>query len=147
MVVPTTYPALHDPEAYPDPDSFDPQRWITGDAEEQHKNWLVFGTGPHVCIGQTYATLHLMAMLGKASLKLAWRHEVTEKSEEINIFATIFPKVSDAVVGDGPVADGRRTTACWRLRRGREGVEDGRDQWSHSASRVERRRPRLWPFS
>jgi sterol 22-desaturase len=47
-----------------------------------------------------------MAMLGKASLKLDWRHEVTEKSEEINIFATIFPKVSDPVVGDELVADG-----------------------------------------
>jgi Cytochrome P450 len=120
MVVPTTYPALHDPEAYPDPDSFDPQRWITGDAEEQHKNWLVFGTGPHVCIGQTYATLHLMAMLCKASLKLDWRHEVTDKSEEISIFATIFPKVSCSDDG-AAVANRGRTTACWRLRRGREG--------------------------
>jgi C-22 sterol desaturase len=94
MVVPTTYPSLHDPEAYPEPDSFDPERWITGDAEKQIKNWLVFGTGPHICIGQTYATLHLMAMVGKASLKLDWRHQATPLSEEISIFATIFPKVS-----------------------------------------------------
>jgi hypothetical protein len=34
-------------------------------------------------------------MLGKASLKLDWRHQVTAKSEEISIFATIFPMVSD----------------------------------------------------
>jgi C-22 sterol desaturase len=94
MVVPTTYPALHDPEAYPDPDTFNPDRWITGTAEEQVKNWLVFGTGPHYCLGQTYAQLNLMAMIGKAALHLNWKHHVTDKSEIIKVFATIFPQVS-----------------------------------------------------
>jgi C-22 sterol desaturase len=93
MIVPTTYPALHDPEAYPNPDSFEPDRWITGDAEKQVKNWLVFGTGPHYCLGQVYAQLNLMAMIGKASLLLDWEHEITPLSEEIKVFATIFPKV------------------------------------------------------
>ncbi|KAK4990954.1 RNA polymerase C-22 sterol desaturase [Elasticomyces elasticus] len=92
MVIPTTYPALHDPEAYPNPDSFDPERWITGTAENQTKNWLVFGTGPHYCLGQTYATLNLMAMVGKASVLLDWEHHVTELSEKIKVFATIFPQ-------------------------------------------------------
>lgn len=91
MVIPTTYPALHDPEAYPNPDSFEPDRWITGDAEKQVKNWLVFGTGPHYCLGQTYAQLNLMAMIGKASILLDWRHEITDLSEKIKVFATIFP--------------------------------------------------------
>jgi len=91
MVIPTTYPALHDPEAYPNPDSFEPDRWITGDAEKQTKNWLVFGTGPHYCLGQTYATMLLVAMIGKASMVLDWKHQITPKSEEIKVFATIFP--------------------------------------------------------
>lgn len=94
MVIPTTYMALHDPEAYPNPDAFEPERWISGDAEKQVKNWLVFGTGPHYCLGQTYAQLNLMLMIGKASMMLDWKHEVTEKSEEIQVFATIFPMVS-----------------------------------------------------
>jgi sterol 22-desaturase len=94
MVVPTTYPALHDPEAYPDPDTFNPDRWITGTAEQQVKNWLVFGTGPHYCLGQTYAQLNLMAMIGKAALHLDWAHHVTDQSEIIKVFATIFPQVS-----------------------------------------------------
>jgi len=92
MVIPTTYPALHDPEAYPNPDSFEPDRWITGDAEKQVKNWLVFGTGPHYCLGQTYAQLNLQAMIGKASMMLDWKHDITPLSEEIKVFATIFPK-------------------------------------------------------
>lgn len=93
MVVPSVWPALHDPAVYPEPDSFNPDRWITGDAENAVKNWLVFGTGPHYCLGQTYAQLNLMAMIGKASMMLDWEHHVTPRSEDIKVFATIFPKV------------------------------------------------------
>lgn len=94
MVIPSVWPALHDPEVYPEPELFDPDRWITGDAEKASKNWLVFGTGPHYCLGQTYAQLNLMAMIGKASLHLDWVHHVTPLSEHIKVFATIFPQVS-----------------------------------------------------
>lgn len=97
MVIPSVWPATHDPEAYPDPDSFDPERWITGDAEKQTKNWLVFGTGPHHCLGQQYAQLNLQGMIGKASMLLDWEHYPTDKSEEIQVFATIFPKVSPSL--------------------------------------------------
>jgi sterol 22-desaturase len=94
MVIPSVWPALHDPEAYPEPESFNPDRWITGDAEKAAKNWLVFGTGPHYCLGQTYAQLNLMAMIGKASMQLNWEHHITPLSEKIKVFATIFPQVS-----------------------------------------------------
>jgi C-22 sterol desaturase len=94
MVIPSVWPATHDPEAYPNPDTFDPERWITGDAEKQVKNWLVFGTGPHYCLGQTYAQLNLIGMIGKASMLLDWVHHPTEISEDIEVFATIFPQVS-----------------------------------------------------
>lgn len=93
MVVPTTWLALHDKEAYPDPDSFVPERWISGDADKQTKNWLVFGVGPHVCLGQVYAQNNLMLMIGKASMLTDWKHTITPKSEEIKVFATIFPMV------------------------------------------------------
>lgn len=92
MIIPSCWPALHDPEVYPNPDSYDPERWISGDAESKSKNWLVFGTGPHYCLGQTYAQLNLIGMIGKASLCLDWSHKPTEKSEDIEVFATIFPQ-------------------------------------------------------
>jgi len=95
MVIPTTYMALRDPEVYDRPDEFDPERYYTGDAEVKGaKNYLVFGTGPHYCLGQQYAQLNLALMLGKASLLLDWKHHPTPKSEEIKVFATIFPMVS-----------------------------------------------------
>ena len=93
MIIPSCWPALHDPEAYPDPHTFDPDRWISGDAEAQNKNWLVFGTGPHYCLGQTYAQLNLIGMIGKASLAMDWVHKATDQSEDIEVFATIFPEV------------------------------------------------------
>ena len=93
MVIPSVYPALHDPEAYPNPDSFDPERWISGTAEQQTKNWLVFGTGTHHCLGQTYALTNLIGMIGKASMFLDWSHKITPISEDIKVFATIFPMV------------------------------------------------------
>ncbi|KAI1934126.1 RNA polymerase C-22 sterol desaturase [Ophidiomyces ophidiicola] len=92
MIVPSVWPATHDPDAYTDPETFDPDRWITGDAEKASKNWLVFGTGAHYCLGQTYAQLNLMAMVGKASILMDWEHHATPISEDIKVFATIFPR-------------------------------------------------------
>ena len=92
MIIPSTWLSLHDPEAYPEPNTYQPDRWLTGTAEGQGKNWLVFGTGPHYCIGQNYAILNLMLLLHKAAAELEWHHNVTAESEDIVVFATIFPK-------------------------------------------------------
>jgi C-22 sterol desaturase len=95
MIIPTTYPSLRDPEIYENPDYYDPDRYVTGDAEEKGaKNFLVFGTGPHYCLGQVYAQNNLALMIGKASMFLDWVHHPTPRSEEIKVFATIFPMVS-----------------------------------------------------
>ena len=94
MIIPSCYPALHNPDVYPDPDVFDPDRWITGDAASKTKNWLVFGAGPHECLAKRYVPLTMAAMIGKAALELDWEHHATELSEEIRVFATLFPMVS-----------------------------------------------------
>ncbi|KAK4214424.1 cytochrome P450 [Rhypophila decipiens] len=91
MIIPSCYPALHDPEVYPNPDMFDPDRWITGDAESKTKNWLVFGAGPHDCLARRYVPLTLAGMIGKASLELDWVHHPTPESDKIRVFATLFP--------------------------------------------------------
>lgn len=93
MVIPTTFLALRDPDVYTNPDVFDPERYYTGDAETKGaKNFLVFGTGPHYCLGQQFAQLNLALLIGMASLLLEWEHHATPLSEEIKVFATIFPK-------------------------------------------------------
>lgn len=37
IILPSYYTALHDAEAYPDPESFDPDRWIIGNASSKTK--------------------------------------------------------------------------------------------------------------
>lgn len=66
MLIPSTWLSLHDKEAYGShggPDVWAPERWTEGNAEEHGKNWLVFGTGPHYCLGQTYAINNLQVCL------------------------------------------------------------------------------------
>lgn len=93
MVIPTLYPALHDPEVYENPDEFIPERWVEGGAASQaKKNWLVFGTGPHVCLGQQYVMLLFTGLIGKAVLHHEIIHKQTPLSEKIKVFATIFPQ-------------------------------------------------------
>ncbi|KAH8887221.1 cytochrome P450 61 [Thozetella sp. PMI_491] len=93
IVVPTTYMALRDPDVYENPEEFNPERYYSGDAEVRGiKNFLVFGTGPHVCLGQHYVQLNLVLFVGKASLLLDWKHSPTPLSEQLKIFSTIFPK-------------------------------------------------------
>ncbi|KEY70879.1 hypothetical protein S7711_00725, partial [Stachybotrys chartarum IBT 7711] len=94
MVCPSTYLALRDPDVYDKPDEFDPERYYSGDAEEKGaKNYLVFGLGTHYCLGQLYAQHNLALMIGKASMMLEWAHHPTPQSEEIQVFACIFPEV------------------------------------------------------
>lgn len=93
MVIPTLYPALHDPEVYENPEEFIPERWTEGSvASKATANWLVFGTGPHVCLGQNYVFMGLVSLFGRAALNYDWEHTVTPLSEEIRVFATIFPQ-------------------------------------------------------
>ena len=93
MLIPTLYPALHDPEVYENPDEFIPERWVEGSPANQAKrNWLVFGSGPHVCLGQTYVMMTFTALIGKFAMYTDFEHKVTPLSEKIKVFATIFPK-------------------------------------------------------
>ncbi|CAH2356071.1 cytochrome P450 61 [[Candida] railenensis] len=92
MIIPTLYPALHDPEVYPDPDTFKPERWENATTDMNNRNWLVFGTGPHVCLGKNYVMMLFTGMLGKFVMNSDLVHHITPLSEEIKVFATIFPK-------------------------------------------------------
>ncbi|GMM53067.1 C-22 sterol desaturase [Starmerella bacillaris] len=93
MVIPTLHPALHDPEVYDNPEEFIPERWVAGSkARKALNNWLVFGSGPHICLGQKYVMLHLTALMGKACMLYDWKHTITPTSEVIRVFATIFPE-------------------------------------------------------
>jgi sterol 22-desaturase len=85
MVIPSIYPSLHDPEVFPDPDRFYPERWMDEKslANANPKNYLVFGAGPHRCIGEQYAVSNTALVLANAAVLMNWEHAVTPLSEEV----------------------------------------------------------------
>ena len=55
---------LHrDPDAFPDPDRFDPDRWIDPDPETVATYFLPFGMGPRGCLGEGYAWTEIYGVL------------------------------------------------------------------------------------
>lgn len=44
-----------------------------------------------------YANMHMCAVISSASMLMDWEHEVTPESEEVQIIATIFPKVTSCL--------------------------------------------------
>jgi len=126
MIIPTVYPSLRDPEVYENPDEYNPDRYVTGDAEVKGaKNFLVFGTGPHYCLGQVYAQNNLALMIGKASMYLDWVHHPTPRSEEIKVFATIFPMVSEMQIITSQQLTYHRMIVLWHSRGELEVSDDG----------------------
>ncbi|MGI5396704.1 cytochrome P450 [Streptomyces sp. CA-251251] len=56
--------ALHrDPELFPDPLVFDPDRWLDGDPPRPTHAFLPFGAGKHKCIGDRYALTELLTAI------------------------------------------------------------------------------------
>ena len=56
---------LHrDPTAFPEPDRFDPDRWIDPSPGAVRSGYyLPFGTGPHGCLGEGYAWAEILGVL------------------------------------------------------------------------------------
>ncbi|KAJ7022074.1 cytochrome P450 sterol C22-desaturase [Mycena alexandri] len=94
MLIPSFYNSLHDEEVYPEPYAFSPERWLDPQslANQNPKNYMVWGAGPHRCIGLEYAMMNIGLVLGIAAMMFDWEHEVTPLSDKIDIIATVFPK-------------------------------------------------------
>ncbi|KAI0045755.1 cytochrome P450 [Auriscalpium vulgare] len=94
MVIPSFYNSLHDPNVYPEPDKLIPERWLDPEspANANPQNYLVFGSGPHKCIGYDYAMMNIAIALALAVESMDFEHVVTPKSSLIQIIATLFPQ-------------------------------------------------------
>jgi len=93
MIIPSFYNSLHDPKVFPEPDSLIPERWLDPEnpANKNPQNYLVFGSGPHKCIGIEYATMNIAIVLALASELTEWEHVQTPTSDKVQFIATIFP--------------------------------------------------------
>jgi cytochrome P450 len=64
MVIVYVYGAHHAPRYWPDPETFDPDRFIKGTEKQRTPfTYLPFGGGPRGCIGNHYAMLQILMIL------------------------------------------------------------------------------------
>ncbi|GAB0087593.1 Cytochrome P450 [Sergentomyia squamirostris] len=72
--------AIHrDPEIYPNPERFDPNRFIEDEIAKRHPMaWIPFGEGPRMCVGMRFGMMQVR--LGLASVVNKYRIQVTQKT-------------------------------------------------------------------
>nr|UOU03276.1 cytochrome P450 3044B1 [Brachionus rubens] len=95
MVVVPLWALHHDPEVYPNPDVFDPERFNEENKKTRDSNaYLPFGNGPRNCLGMRFALIEMKIVL--ANILSKFRFEKCEKTpEKIEIDSSGFarPKV------------------------------------------------------
>lgn len=70
----------HDPELYPAPDTFDPERFSEDARKSRHPyTYLPFGEGPRVCVGMRFGIMQ--AKVGLAMLLRNFRFRTGPKTE------------------------------------------------------------------
>jgi C-22 sterol desaturase len=76
---------MHDPEVFPSPETMNPDRWLdpNNSANTNPKNYIVFGSGPHRCIGVEYAMMNIALVLAIASTTFDFEHEITPLSDKV----------------------------------------------------------------
>ena len=87
---------LLNPEIFPKPDDFDPDRWLrpVSDVQKQQMQaaWLPFNKGPRMCLGMKYVVNFLVTSLISASV-----HE----SSVFFLVLSISAQISSAHYGGG----------------------------------------------
>jgi cytochrome P450 len=114
MLVASAYLVQHDPEIYPDPYEFRPERFL--DAGPGTYTWIPFGGGRRRCLGASFAQLEMRLVLNAVFSQAAVR-PVQEGMETPRRRAiTISPRAGATIVlsptGQVPDAQPAPTTAA-----------------------------------
>ncbi|WP_405890674.1 cytochrome P450 [Streptomyces sp. NBC_01527] len=89
-VVWSPYLHQHDARYFPDPDTFDPDRWTAERAPAARGSFLAFGDGRRKCIGENFAWAELQIIL--ASILQAWpRFTLTSRPPRTQAVVTVKP--------------------------------------------------------
>nr|XP_058970346.1 cytochrome P450 3A7-like [Pocillopora verrucosa] len=104
--LPVTIPCYaihHDPEIWPEPEKFDPERFSEAEKAKRHPYaFMAFGFGPHNCVGMRFALLEikltLVRLLKKYKLEKTERTAVPMKFEVMFVLTcapeTVMLKIS-----------------------------------------------------
>ncbi|CAN6453058.1 unnamed protein product [Victoria cruziana] len=81
-------------QGFSDPDRFDPDRFSEERREDEtHKrSWLMFGSGPHQCVGQRYALNHLVLFIALFVTECDFKRARSDGCDDIAYKPTIVPK-------------------------------------------------------
>ncbi len=75
-VVMSTWVMHHDPRYFPEPDRFDPDRWLPEKAQKLPKfAYFPFGGGPRQCIGAAFAMMEATLLLATIAQRFQFRAE------------------------------------------------------------------------
>ncbi|KAF7936521.1 uncharacterized protein EAE97_007887 [Botrytis byssoidea] len=90
-----TYTIHRDPEIFPEPESFEPQRWLGPKAEEFKSAYYPFGAGTRTCVGIHLAKMEIYLILASLfrvckGIKIAPSQD--DEGMEIENFFVIGPK-------------------------------------------------------
>ncbi len=93
-------------QGFTNPYEFDPDRFSAERLEDQvyKRNWLLFGAGPHQCIGQRYAMNQLLVFTALYSTLVDAKRVRTPDCDDIKYTPTIAPK-DGGLVYLSPYAD------------------------------------------
>ncbi len=89
----------HDPRWWPDPENFDPTRFLGDVAKNRPRSvYLPFGGGRRVCIGQSFALMEMVLMTAIISRRFTFDLQ-PDRRVELEATLTLRPKHGLAVVG------------------------------------------------
>jgi len=97
-IVFATYAMHHDPDAWPDPEKFDPERFRGPDKDARHAfQFLPFGAGPRSCIAMRFALMEIKIVLMRILMKYKFERS-PETQVPLDIYAGFTLTAKDGVL-------------------------------------------------
>lgn len=83
LVVIPTYALNHDPNYFPDPDKFDPERFLSDKNKIVPFTNMPFGGGPRICLGMRFAMMEIKMAIAKILQNVRLKPGINTKEEPV----------------------------------------------------------------